>query len=108
MAVLLLRPLMEVSMVFINNNGLIDLGFQGNKYTWSNKWTTGTIKQRLDRSIANDKWRILFSRANLLHNLSVRHLYCVSVTGYKYMCVPVQGYACTDAGGACAGDKVSV
>ena len=53
---------------FINNNGLIDLGFQGNKFTWSNKWPVWTIKQRLDRAITNDQWRLLFPRANLFHH----------------------------------------
>ena len=29
---------------FITNNGLIKLGFQGNKFTWSDKRSVGTIK----------------------------------------------------------------
>ncbi len=36
--------------------GVVDLGFAGNKFTWSNKrWGKGSIRERLDRGIASAK-----------------------------------------------------
>lgn len=51
---------------------LIDLGFVGNKYTWCNNhmdesWT----RLRLDRGIATDSWRNLFSEAKIFNLLTV-------------------------------------
>ena len=41
---LLPHPPMVVSLVSSPTKGLIDLGFQGNKFSWSNKHPIGTIK----------------------------------------------------------------
>lgn len=45
----------------INDFGLIDLGFNGNPFTW-NKGRQGqtNIRKLLDRSLANRYWRLLF------------------------------------------------
>ena len=52
----------------INNNGLIDIHFFGNPFTWSNRREAlANIKERLDRVFSNDKWRILFPRAAVRH-----------------------------------------
>ena len=49
---------------FMLNTGAIDLGFNGNKYTWSNKrWGKSCIKERLDRGMCNDNWRMIFPQA---------------------------------------------
>lgn len=41
----------------INNWNLIDLGYYGQKYTWSNKKTTNShIKERLDRFFVSSGW----------------------------------------------------
>jgi hypothetical protein len=48
--------------------GAIDLGFTGNKFTWSNKrWGRGSIRERLDRGIANVNWRMTFPKAVIYH-----------------------------------------
>ena len=53
---------------FIINNRLINLGFQSNRFTWTNKCPFGaTIKERLDIAIANESWCCLFPNANLKH-----------------------------------------
>ena len=42
--------------------GLIDLGFHGPRFTWTYKspvWQS-TIKERLDRGVANIEWALLF------------------------------------------------
>lgn len=53
---------------FLQNTGSIDLGFSGNSYTWrNNRIGLSHIRQRLDRVIANDKWRITFPRAGVMH-----------------------------------------
>ena len=52
----------------IEENGLIDMMFSGNPFTWSNKRAgLANIKERLDRAFANDRWRFLFPRATIYH-----------------------------------------
>ncbi|KAK3041616.1 hypothetical protein RJ639_001426 [Escallonia herrerae] len=53
---------------FINNNHLIDLGFEGNPYTWSNnRRLSENIKERLDKAYGNTQWRILFPDVTVTH-----------------------------------------
>lgn len=53
---------------FIHSNGLIDLGFNGNSFTWSNKRSDDrNVKERLDRSLANREWLSLFPNATITH-----------------------------------------
>ncbi|KAK3211112.1 hypothetical protein Dsin_015818 [Dipteronia sinensis] len=53
----------------LEDSKLEDMGFQGPKYTWSNKREgTGLIMERLDRGMCNEEWRTLFPF------FSVRHL----------------------------------
>ncbi|KAJ1690040.1 hypothetical protein LUZ63_014195 [Rhynchospora breviuscula] len=48
--------------------GLIDLGYSGPAYTWSNKRQRhALIKQRLDRAMANSTWVSRFPNAKVLH-----------------------------------------
>ena len=52
----------------INNNGLIDIHFSGNPFTWSNRRDRlANIKEMLDRVFPNDKWRILFPKVAVRH-----------------------------------------
>jgi hypothetical protein len=54
---------------FINHHGLIDLGFTGNPFTWSNNRNGDRlIKERLDRGFASPDW------INLFPSYSIRHL----------------------------------
>jgi hypothetical protein len=54
---------------FMDSLGMIDLGFSGNPFTWSNKCRGDQlIKEQLDRGIANPKWVHLFP------HFFVRHL----------------------------------
>ncbi|XP_035546588.1 uncharacterized protein LOC118348634 [Juglans regia] len=42
----------------LEEGGLFDLGWKGDKYTWSNKHEDETFtKERLDRAVANIKWK---------------------------------------------------
>ena len=36
--------------------GLMDLGFRGEKYTWKGKRSRGLVLERLDRAEANNNW----------------------------------------------------
>ena len=39
---------------FINENQLVDTGYEGQPWTWSNNWEgNGEIKQRLDRTLSS-------------------------------------------------------
>nr|XP_023888165.1 uncharacterized protein LOC112000298 [Quercus suber] len=47
---------------------LLDLGFSGPKYTWSNRrQLTNLILERIDRCFANPSWRILFPEDSITH-----------------------------------------
>ncbi|CAL9031736.1 unnamed protein product [Prunus brigantina] len=41
-------------------NNMIDLGFSGPRFTWTNR----RVFERIDRAICNEKWRSLFADAN--------------------------------------------
>nr|GMD60351.1 uncharacterized protein LOC109181278 [Ipomoea batatas] len=52
---------------WIDNDGLVDMGFSGPKYTWSRGNEVGLSKSaRLDRVLCNTEWRTAFSAANVV------------------------------------------
>ena len=53
---------------FVENNRLVDLGFTGNPWTWSNNWEDeGEIRQRLDRGLSTIEWGQFFDKAKCEH-----------------------------------------
>ncbi|KAL6202672.1 hypothetical protein ACLB2K_026377 [Fragaria x ananassa] len=48
---------------WVDSFGLVDLGFQGPEFTWTDK----RVRERLDRSFCTDAWRILFPEAFVQH-----------------------------------------
>jgi hypothetical protein len=53
---------------FVQDNGLVDLGFSGNPFTWNNKrHSRFNIKERLDRGLFNHSWVLLFPNSHLSH-----------------------------------------
>jgi len=53
---------------FVNSFGMIDLGFIGNPFTWSNhREGHQLIRQRLDRGMASSQWAHLFPSFSILH-----------------------------------------
>lgn len=53
---------------FIDGYGMIDLGFCGDPYTWSNHGQgSNLIKERLDRGIANCNWFNFFPSYSVMH-----------------------------------------
>jgi hypothetical protein len=54
---------------FIDQFGLIDLGFSGNPFSWSNNIQgSAIIKERLDRGLASPNW------VHLHHEFSITHI----------------------------------
>lgn len=49
--------------------GLRDMGYQGYKFTWKKRYRYDFIKVRLDRALASDSWRDLFSHS-IVHHLA--------------------------------------
>jgi hypothetical protein len=57
--------------------GAVDLGFSGNKFTWTNKrWDKNAIKEWLDRGIANMSWRLKFPKATIYHLGAIKSDHC--------------------------------
>jgi hypothetical protein len=55
---------------FVHSNALVDLGFVGNRYTWSNhRCGRDNIRERLDRGLANQDWIQIFPNSLLNHFL---------------------------------------
>ena len=56
---------------------MMDLGFSGPKYTWTNKRELGNLIQcRLDRCWVNPGWKELYPEANVTHLARVNSDHC--------------------------------
>lgn len=58
--------------------GLMDLGFHGPKFTWTNKnliWYRN-IKERLDRGLGNAEWKLLFPRSEIHYLPRTKSYHC--------------------------------
>uniref|UniRef100_A0A2N9J763 CCHC-type domain-containing protein n=1 Tax=Fagus sylvatica TaxID=28930 RepID=A0A2N9J763_FAGSY len=61
----------------INACNMIDLGFSGPKFTWSNCHDINSlIMEWLDRAFANPNWRILFPEASVSHLTQTHSDHC--------------------------------
>jgi exonuclease III len=61
----------------LNVCNMIDLGFSGPKYTWSNCHDMNSlIMERLDRVLANSDWRLLFPEASVTHLTRIHSDHC--------------------------------
>ena len=53
---------------FIGTNELVDIGFKGNPWTWSNNWEEEVeVRQRLDRGLCSPAWYQTFEGATYDH-----------------------------------------
>ncbi|XP_027171528.1 uncharacterized protein LOC113771107 [Coffea eugenioides] len=53
---------------FMNQNSLIDIGFEGQPWTWSNHWDNeGEVRQRLGRCLCSFEWFQDFEKARCQH-----------------------------------------
>ena len=62
---------------FVQSNALVDLGFLGNKFTWSNhRFGRANIRERLDRGLANQGWVQLYPNSLINHLLASYSDHC--------------------------------
>ena len=61
------RSIMDLYGSTMDACNLIDMGFNGPKFTWSNKRKRNPIFQRIDRGWANLDWLTMFPNASLWH-----------------------------------------
>ncbi|KAG5521808.1 hypothetical protein RHGRI_034138 [Rhododendron griersonianum] len=53
---------------FVNDCGLVDLGFSGYPFTWrNNRSGNNYVQERLDRVLATPSWCLLFAQASVTH-----------------------------------------
>lgn len=57
---------------FMQQRGIVDLGASGTQYTWTNNSPGNLILRKLDRVLANVKWRLTFPEA-IVKNLPRTH-----------------------------------
>ncbi|KAG5599775.1 hypothetical protein H5410_031145 [Solanum commersonii] len=74
-------------IVVIEACGMMDLGFSGQKFTWSNnKGVHNRVWKRLDRAMVNDSWLEKMSQTTILHLPSVGSDHCPFLMEMKARC----------------------
>jgi hypothetical protein len=62
---------------FVNSNALVDLGFVGNRFAWSNHRSgSANIRERLDRGFANQNWVHIFPNSLINHFPAIQSNHC--------------------------------
>ena len=62
-----LQPMQDFQSTLLHC-GLVDLGFQGNRYTWRNgRHEDAFVEQQLDRACALEDWRDLYPQTKVFH-----------------------------------------
>jgi len=75
---------------WIDNNGLMDLGYLGPPFTWNRGNNPATRKSaRLDRALCNHQWRLWFEEASIRHLLQNNSDHCPLLISL-YSNVPIQ------------------
>jgi hypothetical protein len=63
---------------FVHSNALVDLGFVGNKFSWSNhRHGRNNIRERLDHGLANQGWVHLYPNFLVNHLLAANSDHCL-------------------------------
>lgn len=74
---------------WIENTGLIDLGYSGPKFTWSRGRDWSTIKKaRLDRALCNTAWRLKFQEGAVRHLMKAQSDHApilIATTGFIHL-----------------------
>ncbi|CAL9010119.1 unnamed protein product [Prunus brigantina] len=71
----LYRP--QYLMNFMDKTGLIDLGFQGQSFTWrNNRSKEGLVQERLDRGLINCSWQKAWPNSTATHCPAVGSNHC--------------------------------
>ena len=75
------RPKTTSSIVefsnFINDGSLMDLGYVGRKFTWSNRqFDGGLVQERLDRGLVSTTWRAIYLKARVMHLKDIGSDHC--------------------------------
>ena len=52
---------------FVNSCNLLNLGYNGPRFTWTNKRTFGLVMKRLDHVLSNPQWKLLYVETTILH-----------------------------------------
>ncbi|CAN6690416.1 unnamed protein product [Malus baccata var. baccata] len=61
---------------FLNAAALVDLGFNGPKFTWRGMRYGNLVKERLDRAAANVLWQNLWPHTSVLHETAICSDHC--------------------------------
>ncbi|XP_042992544.1 uncharacterized protein LOC122318863 [Carya illinoinensis] len=62
---------MQAFRSVLDDCNLIDLGFEGQKYTWCNRrYEYGVVSERLDRFVATPSWKACFPLSRVVHGVA--------------------------------------
>ncbi|XP_070667346.1 uncharacterized protein [Malus domestica] len=61
---------------FLNAAALVDLGFNGPKFTWRGRWYGNLVEERLDRAAANVLWQNLWPHTSVHHDTALCSDHC--------------------------------
>lgn len=80
------RPLakMNAFRTALDDSGLVDLGFKGHHFTWTNDQRgISNIQERLDRCCANSRWIDFFSSHFMEHCVRIQSDHCPVVLSWN-------------------------